>query len=186
MIKQFLSFNILFRFIISKQKSQVSARKKYREITINKLHDRESRGPCYYQTVLSIMLLHCNFPNIIMIVPNIQSPPTIYHLPQSTCQIVVPCSRSTDVKWKEVLFSLPIKQQQRFIAVPELNWLPTLRQYSRYHFNVSDKRSLLVLTKWKILSEKLVAKLIGRWEFNQWSNQSVFSFLFLFYLFLIF
>lgn len=121
MIKQFLSFNILFRFIISKQKSQVSARRKYREITINKLHDRESRGPCYYQTVLSIMLLHCNFPNIIMIVPNVQSPPTIYHLPQSTCQIVVPCSRSTDVKWKEVLFSLPIKQQQRFIAVPELN-----------------------------------------------------------------
>lgn len=90
MIKQFLSFNILFRFIISKQKSQVSARRKYREITINKLHDRESRGPCYYQTVLSIMLLHCNFPNIIMIVPNVQSPPTIYHLPQSTCQIVVP------------------------------------------------------------------------------------------------
>lgn len=110
MIEQFLSLPIFHYFEYSslKQNSQVSTRRKYREtITINKLHDRESRGPCYYQTVLSIMLLHCNFPNIIMIVANVQSPPTIYHLPQSTCQTVVPCPRSTDVKWKEVLFSLP-------------------------------------------------------------------------------
>lgn len=157
------SFNILFRLFIriEKRKSQVSTRRKYREITINKLHDRESRGPCYYQTVPSIMLLsYCNFPNIIMIVSNVQSPPTIYHLPQSTCQIVVPCSRSTRRQTERSFIQSPDQT-----AANDLSLFQGLIDYPRFG-NTADTISMCL---WQTIVacfnevkniEKLVSKLM--------------------------